>query len=95
MNQFQTFLLGATCTALLILVTGAASAPSPVVIESAPYEMHNLAEEGRVLIFNKLSGEISYENIDGEISDVSYTHTIKNYVKPGNYQTVPFQLEQR
>ena len=95
MNQFQTFLLGATCAALLILVTGAASAPSPVVIESAPFEMHNLAEEGRVLIFNKLSGEISYEDIDGEISDVSYTHTIKNYVKPGNYQSVPFLLEQR
>lgn len=95
MNQFQTFLLGATCAAILILVTGAASAPSPVVIESAPFEMHNLAEEGRVLIFNKLSGEISYEDIDGEISDVSYTHTIKNNVKLGSYQSAPFLLEQR
>ena len=89
MNQFQTFLLGAACAAILFFVTGAASAPNPVAIESAQFELHNLSEEGRVLIFNNRSGKISYENIEGEISDVSYTHSFKNYFD------MPFKLEQR
>ena len=32
----------------------------------------------KVLIFNKHSREISYEEIEGEIYDMSYSHTINH-----------------
>ena len=78
MKNLQTFLLGATCSLLLIFIVGATNAPNSIIIENEKFEMHNLAEEGKVLIFNKHSGEISYEEIEGEISDMSYSHTIKH-----------------
>ena len=94
MKNLQTFLLGATCSLLLIFIVGATNAPNSIIIENEKFEMHNLAEEGKVLIFNKHSGEISYEEIEGEISDMSYTHTIKNYTN-SIYNDVPFQIKQR
>ena len=78
MKNLQTFLLGATCSLLLIFIVGATNAPNSIIIENEKFEMHNLAEEGKVLIFNKHSREISYEEIEGEIYDMSYSHTINH-----------------
>ena len=72
MKNLQTFLLGATCSLLLIFIVGATNAPNSIIIENEKFEMHNLAEEGKVLIFNKHSGEISYEEIEGEVTSTIY-----------------------
>ena len=43
------------------------------------FDMHNLAQEGKVFIFNKHSGEISYEDIEASFTAFDQVSEIKAY----------------